>query len=314
MHPYPFDPTHGYSLDELLRVEAPSEPADFADFWEKRYRCTLDVAPRARLRDSGADRDGWRIFDLALTSTDHTEIRGWALLPVHGTIRRGFVIGHGYGGREAPDMDLPLDDAALFFPCARGLGRSWNPYISCESNHHVLHDIQSRRRYVHGGCVEDVWVTVSALLRFFPQVAGHVGYVGESFGGGIGAMALAWDARIARGHLVVPSFGHHPLRLSLPSAGSAASVQQFAKRHPSVLDVLAYYDAAAAARHVRVPVLAACAKFDPSVAPAGQFAIFNALGGPKELFVLDAGHHEFAGSEEERRRLRQKVHDFFRDF
>lgn len=313
MNPYSFDPTHGYSLDQLLQVEPPAEPADFAEFWKKRYRRAMDVLPNPRLRDTGVDRDGWRVFDLALHSTDNTELRGWALLPVHGTIRRGFVIGHGYGGRDAPDFDLPLDDAALFFPCARGLGRSWNPYISSESHYHVLHDIQSRRRYVHGGCVEDLWVTVTALLRFFPRVVGHIGYIGESFGGGIGTMALAWDERISRAHLIVPSFGHHPLRLRLPSTGSAASVQQFAKRHPSVVETLAYFDAAVAARRIRIPVLAACAKLDPAVAPPGQFAIHNALGGPKELFVLEAGHHDWPGAAAERERLRQKIHDFFRD-
>ncbi|MEZ5576382.1 MAG: hypothetical protein R3F44_12440 [Candidatus Competibacteraceae bacterium] len=36
----------------------------------------------------------------------------------------------------------------------------------------------------------------------------------------------------------------------------------------------------------------AAARFDPAVPPPGQFAVYNALAGPKELFVLRAGHFD----------------------
>ncbi|CAI8864081.1 protein of unknown function [Methylococcus capsulatus] len=36
-HCYPFDPTYGFSLDQLLRVEPPDPPEDFAAFWSARY-------------------------------------------------------------------------------------------------------------------------------------------------------------------------------------------------------------------------------------------------------------------------------------
>jgi cephalosporin-C deacetylase len=95
--------------------------------------------------------------------------------------------------------------------------------------------------------------------------------------------------------------------------GSAASVQQFAKRCPKLQEVQPYYDAAIAARHIRVPVHCACALFDPTVAPAGQFAIYNAIQAPKSLFVLTAGHHSYPGMESEQAELQQECHNFFRD-
>ncbi len=312
-HAYPFDPTHGHSLEDLLRIPVPEEPPDFEAFWRKRYAAALGRTTAPRLRDTGTDRGGWRVFDIDYTSTDATTIRGWLLLPVSGVIRRGFVIGHGYGGRETPDFDLPLEEAALLFFCARGLGRSWNPYISSQPQWHVIHDIQSRHRYVLGGCVEDVWTAASTLLRLFPQVAGHLGYGGTSFGGGLGALALAWDSRFQRAHFCVPTFGNQPLRLQLPSTGSAASVQAHGKKHPGIAQVLPFYDAAVAARHIRIPVLCACATFDPAVAPAGQFSIYNALSGPRDLFVLTAGHHPHPQEVAEAEALRHKIHDFFRD-
>ena len=81
---------------------------------------------------------------------------------------------------------------------------------------HVLHDIQDRDRYVHGGCIEDIWVAVTAAQELFPSAANRIGFMGISFGGGIGAMALAFEERIQRGHLNVPSFGNQPLRMCLP--------------------------------------------------------------------------------------------------
>jgi cephalosporin-C deacetylase len=193
------------------------------------------------------------------------------------------------------------------------MGLSRDAQIPGEAAGHVLHEIQDREKYVIGGCVEDLWVAVTALLRVCPQVAGHVGYLGGSFGGGIGAMACAWDNRIARAHLGVPSFGNQPLRAKLGSVGSAASVQGFLRKHPEAAATLAYHDAAVAARFVRIPVHCGCALFDPAVAPAGQFSVTNELAGPKELFVLSAGHFFHAGQAEEERRSLRDVHDFFRD-
>lgn len=310
-HSYTFDPTHDYSLDALLACAAPDEPPDYAEYWRGRHAMALHVQPRPRLHDTGVIRHGWRVFDWTYHSTGLTEIRGWALLPASSGFSRAMVVGHGYGGREAPDFDLPFEDAALFFPCARGLGRSATPSISPDPQWHVIHDIQSRRRYVLGGCIEDLWCGVTALLDLFPHVAGRIGYLGISFGGGIGAMATAWDQRIRLAHFNVPTFGNQPLRMKLATIGSAAAVQHFVKKCPKALDVLRYFDAASAARHFSIPVHFACALFDPAVAPAGQFAIHNASPASRQLFVLTAGHHSYPGQDRETAQLRQEIHNFF---
>ncbi len=314
VHDYSFDPTHGYRLPELLTVTAPPEPDGFVAFWKDRYSRACAVDPDSEVRRTGRIERGWREFDWAYRSTGGTLIRGWMLIPEHGEVKRALLIGHGYGGRTAPDFDCPVENTALFFYCARGLGRSRHTKISSNPMWHVLHDIGSPDHYVIGGCVEDIWTGVSALLTHYPEIAGRVGYAGTSFGGGIGALALAWDARIRRAHFKVPTFGNQPLRMQLPSTGSARSVQQFLSKHSGNVDcVLALHDASLAARHIRQPVHSACALFDPSVAPAGQFAIHNALAGPKRLMVLTAGHHQYPGMAVENRRLRQELHNFFRD-
>jgi cephalosporin-C deacetylase len=175
----------------------------------------------------------------------------------------------------------------------------------------VLHDIQDRDRYILGGCVEDLWLAVSALERIHPRVRGRLGYAGISFGAGLGGLALPWDPRIALGALTVPTFGHQPLRLELPCVGSGESVRRFAAEHDHIKATLPYYDAAVAARFITQPVLVAPALFDPVVPPPGQFAVYNALPGARELFVLEAGHFDWPGREARQTELAAATRTFF---
>ncbi len=310
---YGFDPNYGYSLAQLLAVNAPNGPKNFDGFWLARYQKSLTVAPHPRITNISCDKAGWQMFDIHYTSTDNFPIRGWLLLPKSGVIKRGFVVGHGYGGRDAPDWHLPFKDAALLFPCFRGLGLSAQPGISADPYWHVRHHIDQADTYILGGCVEDVWLAVSALLTLFPKLKGHLGYLGISFAGGIGALALAYEQRIARGHLNVPTFGNQPLRLRLPSQGSAHSVQAYYRSHKKqTLKVLRYYDAATAAKRITMPMHCACAYFDPCVAPPGQFAIYNALPSKnKQLFALDAGHYNYPNQQQQEQMLLDELESFF---
>ncbi len=310
-HDYPFDPSYGYDLERLLAIEPPAEPAGFTDFWTARYERARTVDPAPTIRSSALTRAGRRAWDVEYTSTDGATIRGWLLEPVTRPVTRGFVVGLGYLGMDRPEHFLPCDDAAYLVPCPRGLGRSAAPTISPHPRWHVLHDIDDRDSYVLGGCVEDLWTGVSALLALRPAVAGRVDYLGESFGGGIGALALPWDPRIGRAHLDVPTFGHHPLRLTLPTTGSGAAVQAYARDHVHVGETLAFYDSSVAATHIYKPVHVAAALFDPVVAPPGQFAVHNALPEPHRLFVRRAGHFTHPDGAAENRRLLSELRGFF---
>ena len=310
-HPFPFDPTYGYDLDGLLAVAPPSAPADLDAFWTRRCRAALAIDPAPRLSRSDIRHPKWHVLDLTYRSTGAFSIGGWLLVPKTGPVTKALVVGHGYGGRDGPDTHLPVPGAALLFPCFRGLSRSAQAPISQDPNWHVLHDIDKCDRYILGGCVEDLWLAVSVLLDLFPWVAGRIGYAGISFGGGIGALAIPWDPRIGRGHLSLPTFGHHPLRLTLPSTGSVAAVQRYHADHPQVAETLAYYDAAAAAGRIAVPVHVAAALFDPMVPPPGQFAIYNAVPVRKQLFTYSAGHFDYREAVREERRLLSELRDFF---
>jgi len=306
------NPMEAAELDALLRVEVPAEPPGFAVKWQTWRGQAMETQPRPMIRDTGTFLGPWRVFDLQYQSTDAVQIGGWFLRPAHGGFSRGFVVGHGYGGRVSPDVDFPLEDSAVLYFCARGISRSQDPRFPSEAARHVLHGIEDPERYILRGCVEDTWLAVGALLSLAPELAGRVGYCGTSFGGGVGAMALAFEDRVQRAHLNVPTFGNQPLRMALPSVGSAAAVRAHAERLPGIAEAtLRWFDAAVAARQVRIPVHCACALVDPAVAPVGQFSVFNALGGPKRLFVLDAGHMEYPGQDRQQRLLAQELRVWF---
>lgn len=310
-HDFPFDPTYGYDLAGLDAIAPPPEPPEFAATWRAWHVAALGVEPAPCVRASAARHAGFRVLDLSYRSTDDFPVRGWLLLPEAEPPRLGLILGHGYGGIEAPDWPLPRADAAYLIPCFRGLCRSARAPISTEPHWHVLHDLDKPERYILRGCVEDVWTGTTALLALCPWLAGRIGYLGVSFGGGIGALALPWEPRIARAHLNVPTFGHHPLRQRLPCLGSAAAVQRFVAEHPAAAETLRRYDAAIAAGYIRQPMHLALALFDPVVPPPGQFAIYNALTGPKLRLVLPAGHFPYPAQAKQEAALRTALAAFF---
>jgi cephalosporin-C deacetylase len=311
-HGYGFDPAYGMDLAQLLAIVPPEPPPDYVNFWQARYEAALSVEPQPNVEQAMLELGGYAVHDLHYTSTGGIGIGGWLLVPREGRVSRGAIIGHGYAGDFTPSSPLALPETALIYPCFRGLGRSPVPGVSQEPYYHVLHDIDDRDRYILGGCVEDLWLAVSSMLALFPQVAGRIAFLGVSFSGGIGAMAAPWDARIARLHLEVPSFGHQALRLTLPCVGSGESVRNLQSKHGfNVMETLAYYDAATAARYLRIPTLIAAAMFDPAVPPPGQFAIHNAIAQPlRRLFLLDAGHFDYPGRMDQQEELGQELVSF----
>lgn len=311
-HGYPFDPAYGHDLPRLLAVEPPQAPAGFAEFWQRRFERVQPLDPQARATPTGEVRGRHAVHDLTYTSTEGVTLHGWLLLPLDGPVTRGVVIGHGYGGRDRPDDPLPIDGAALLYPCLRGLGRSRGQGLPQNPNFHVLHHIDDRDRYVIGGCVDDLWLAVSALEALVPSVVGHIACLGISFSGGIGALAAPWDSRIRCLGVEVPTFGHQALRLTLPCTGSGEAVRIYERRRAfHVMDTLAYYDAAVSAGFLQIPTLVAAALFDPAVPPPGQFALHNAVPARwRELFVLRAGHFEYPEMQAQQRELAHTVAQF----
>ncbi len=312
-HNYDFDPSYGYRLESLREVEPGKAPGDFVRFWQDKYKQALQISPGLTLRDTGKTDNNWRIFDCSYMTTDNMQIGGWLLLPADEPVHGALVLAHGYIGLEQPDTSWQLRNTALLFPLARGIGRSAAAPISSDPQWHVLHNVQDKNQYILGGCVQDFWCAVSALLTRFPQVKNRVGFAGTSFGGGIGIFACAFDPRICCSHFNVPAFGNPDLRMNLPTVGSTAALRRYAQSHPKfVNETLPYFDASCAAALLTRPSHWALALFDPAVAPPGQFSAYNACPPEhKQLYLLEAGHFAYPNEFRQQHELRRILGQFF---
>jgi cephalosporin-C deacetylase len=291
-HDFPFDPTCGYSREQLLRVGPPeSEPADFAAFWRTTYAETLAMCSPVEVRPIWSPDAGTDVFEVFFSGLGGARIGAYVSRPRDS--RGGLVVGHGYGVFSAPVLRRNL---TVIAPCIRGFGLSTASEYPWTSSQHVLCGIRSRETYILRGSVADLWRAASVLTELYPDTAANLVYSGGSFGGGLGALALPWDPRFRAGFLDVPTFGHHPLRLRFQSTGSGEAVRKYHAEHPEVTGVLAYFDAATAATYIRLPVVCTPALFDPAVVPPGQFAVTNAIAAEyQQTFVLEAGHWTYAG-------------------
>lgn len=294
VHEHPFDPTYGYDLDELLRVQGSAQPHGFENFWDQSYKSAIAQKLDYEKIQTPQNDDRFTLYKVIYTGMGGMKVGAWMAIP-KGQITRGRVQGHGYGGRESLECQDLQDGLAIIAPVARGFHISANDSLPLNDGHkHVLVGIDHIETYIHRQVVQDMWIAHSILLKELPQLQGQSDYEGGSFGGGMGAICVAWDKRIQSAHLHVPSHGNYPLRLTIPCVGSQNAVTEYYHSHPSVLKTLAFHDAAIHARYITVPTSFSCALFDPAVPPPGQFSVYNEVNHQlRKLYVITAGHHAY---------------------
>ncbi|MFK4789366.1 acetylxylan esterase [Microbacterium sp. ZW T5_56] len=293
------DGTYGFDEGALRRVAPVPAPEGFAALWRGWNARIRAVAPRFEAGEY-ASFGTHEAAEIRYTAGDGTVLGAWIARPRDRAPRVVVVHSHGYGGRERPEFARVPDDAAVVFPLARGLG-ALNTGVGApsERDEHVLFGIDDPQSYVLGACVRDLWLTQNIADELWGPLPHYL--VGESFGGGVGALALPWDDRFIGATLVVPSFGQYDERLVAPCHGSGEAVRRYAAEHPEARGVLRLFDASSAATFARVPVRIEAALWDAHVPPPGQFGVAAGFR-DRELMVLPAGHAEYPGLTEVRQR------------
>lgn len=299
-----FDGSYGRTEEQLRAVRPMSAPDGFAARWRgwRSEARRVDAAPRVL---STSLVQGRRVSVIEHSGADGVRLRAWTVEPLRVPARIGVVHGHGYGGRDAVDLSRVPDDAAAIFPVARGLG-ALNAGVGAPEprDEHVLAGIDDPERTVIGLCARDLWLAADALQARAGALPLYL--VGESFGGGIGALALPWDGRYVGATLIVPSFGQYDERLAVECLGSGEAVRRHVIAHPEARETLRWFDASTSLQWAQVPVRVEAALWDQNVPPQGQFAIAAAVAAAKasgrwgaelELAVLPAGHADYPGME-----------------
>lgn len=297
-HDFPFDPSNGHTAEQLLALRGPEEPEGFRSFWEETYTLAMGMKPTYFIeRELWSPVPGERIYRIRVKNWDNTEFMMTIARPEKSL--GGLVIGQGYENSAGPS--LSQYGLTTAFACVRGLGLSQCKDIPWNIGKHVVHGIQSKETYILRGVVTDQWMAASVLLDMFPDTADNLNYQGSSMGGGMGALLLPWDRRFKAAWLDVPTFGAE-IRFDYQSVGSGEACRLYLREHPEARQVLAWFDASAAAKYIRIPVCVTPAKFDPCVAPVGQFSVANAIPEQyKTLIIRDTGH--FASTESDQRRI-----------
>lgn len=287
-----FDGTYGRTRADLHAIEPVPAPSGFAERWS-RWRGEARATDAAPVRLASTSVAGRRVSLIEHGGADGVRLRAWVVEPRVGAPRAGIVHSHGYGGREAVDLARVPEDMAAIFPVARGLP-TLNRGVGAPEpvEQHVLAGIDDPEQYVLGLCARDLWLVADALAALAGELPLY--YVGESFGGGVGALALPWDDRFVGATLIVPSFGQYDERLSVPCLGSGEVVRMHVAEHPEARDTLRWFDASSALGFTQVPVRVEAALWDQYVPPQGQFGLANAAR-QLELAVLPAGHAEYPG-------------------
>ncbi len=303
-------PTHSFDVPEMLALDPPRAPTGFDRFWRTRYAAALRVAPSVSFAGEPTRVGDHDVHVVHYSGVDGQRLGGYLALPRGRTPDNAVLYVHGYDGCGMPSPDVLRENSpttAMLFTCIRGFGLSATPDVPSNPDAHVLQGIESPETYELAESVADVWSSASALLEAVPGARRRLYLDGTSFGGGVSAMALAWDRRFTRAFLEVPTFGDQQLRMALPTHGSGAAVQRYAAtpaRRAQAARTLSYFDAATAATFARVPTMVAAARQDPMVTPPGQFAIYNGLrrsldAAEARLYVMRAGHSAVTEAETE---------------
>ena len=284
------DGTFGYTLEELLKIEAPPPPEDFAEFWEGTYRLATARVPEYRIEKEIWSPDARvKILQVHFRSYDGFDIGMWIARPESST--GGLVIGQGYGNPATPPTSRN-PGLTVAMPCIRGLGISQCAQIPWKLSDHAGYGIKSRETYVILGAVTDIWEATSVLVDMFPDTASNLNYSGGSLGGGLGAILLPWDSRFKAGEINVPTLaGPMQFAFQLSGEGPGSTRRNAALSDPACMRALSYFDGASAARRIRIPILMTPALSDKSNPPPAQFAIANAI--PEEYRILrirEVGH------------------------
>ncbi|QNA93106.1 acetylxylan esterase [Microbacterium sp. Se63.02b] len=115
-----------YSLSTLMApLEPPAEPDDFDDFWRETF-LEFGVGPVAwEFTQDLPPTPTHRVAEIRFHSSAEEQAAAYAMVPHRiAETRRGLVVGHGYGGRTAPDPDRVPADTAAIFPVAPARTRS----------------------------------------------------------------------------------------------------------------------------------------------------------------------------------------------
>jgi cephalosporin-C deacetylase len=274
-----------------------TRPPDFAGFW-KQQMDGLRVLAREAYRLTPAPelaKDQVQVWDLKYPSVDgQTEVWGWYARPA-GASESNKVAAvltiPAFGGRRGPRPGpRRYPGAATLVVGYRGDGDAPWPKDWITRGLERPEDSVFRLHYLN-------LVRALRFLQGRPEVdSGRIFLEGGSLGGAMTAV-LAGLAGRAVSALVAsePGMDYYFYADGRPAESSFKQVEQFVAEHPqqkpTILHVLGYYAPLNFAPDVTASALFSCGGLDPLCFPRMVYALYNHLGGPKEIRYYPEAKH-----------------------
>jgi cephalosporin-C deacetylase len=286
---------------QLRRVVKVERPADFDAFWAD----TMARAAHVPLNPSSTplplrSTDQVAVYDVAYDSLDGVRIAGWYCTPKDVPPPwPGLLIVPGY----ISEPTLPKSWAKLGYATLgigpRGKLRSNSQYNPGYPGL-LIDNIVDRNTYSYRGFYVDAARAIDFLLAQPEIDSTRIGVHGSSQGG-----ALTITTAALRNDVVAVGAAGAPylcgfldaaaLTHSYPYEEINEYLRQHPDREPAVRQTLAYFDGINFAPLIRCPMRLNLGENDDVCPPETGMALYDALGGPKELRSYEGCGHD-AGS------------------
>jgi cephalosporin-C deacetylase len=290
---------------EIARFKpALTRPPDFAGFW-KQQMGGLRVLERSAYRLTPAPelaRDQAPVWDLKYPSVDgQTEVWGWYTAPAGALDAKpvaGVLTIPAFGGRRGQGPRR-YPGAATLVVGYRGDGDAPWPKDWITRGLGRPEDSVFRLHYLN--LVRALW-----FLQGRPEVdRTRIFLEGGSLGGAMTVVLAGLAGRAIAGLVASePGIDYYFYADGRPAETSFKQMEQFVAEHPQqkamILYVLRYYAPLNFAPDVTAPALFSCGGLDPICFPRMVYALYNHLGGPKEIrYYPEARHGSGPGLSEE---------------
>ena len=282
-----------------------TRPADFEEFWKgvMAQVALVDLEPEITL-DQMRSNQQVNVSQATYRSLDGLEIATWYCVPTAGEGPfPAVIIFPGYKGEPVLDRSWGAKGVITLSVAVRGKLRS-NAQFNPGYPGLLTHGIENRDTSSYKGVIADCSRAVDFLLSR-PEVDCQRIFACGSSQGGLTLITTGLRQEIKGGVLGDPFLCCFPESINMVSSYPYNELTCYARanpqRLPRILETLRYYDAVNFAGWIKCPMAVGLGMEDDICPPQTGFAAYNALVGPKELWLFPgAGHtdaHEYPAKE-----------------
>jgi cephalosporin-C deacetylase-like acetyl esterase len=295
----------GAAVDpDQLKPSMPA-PDDFDAFWKGKLADLAKVPENPVLEKGDSGTPGVDYYKVQLDNINGTHVYGQLARPTTGDkfpamlvvqyaglypLQKGWVTGHAAQGWLVLDImahDLPIDQPQAFYDKLNNTTLKWYPAIG--------NDDRDQSYFVRMFMGD---IRAATYLAERPDWNGKTLVVtGASQGGLQSLVTSALDPAITDMIVVMPAGCDNTGALAGRKPGWPYWLAQANGKDPQKLqETSRYFDGVNFAERVKCPALVGMGLIDTTAAPSGVFAMFNQLGGPKEIVVMPNANHRGTGN------------------